>query len=358
MQYSVKYRPSTFAQVVGQEVAVRILRNSILMNRVPSACLLNGIRGTGKTTLARIYAKALNCENFALTGDLCGTCPSCQESADSHPSIIERDAATYNGVDDVRDMEQLVNQVVIHRYKAIILDECHMFSKSAQAALLKMLEEPPPHVIFMLVTTDPQRLEDTIRSRCMQMPLKGLNPPEVAHNVRGILDSEGVSYTEEFVDSISRLGGGSMRDVQQILEGMVLAAGDATVDVSLLRDSVGVISAEEYGDLADVIDRGNLRYFLTEVRRWEAEGRDLKFLFNEGIPNMLRDFMIVLSGIPENDIFLLSGLKHSSIACNLTIGMDGVKRCLREWEVSEEFMRYSSDPRVIWSMYAAKVCSE
>lgn len=205
MQFSVKYRPATFAQVVGQRVNCKILVNSILMDKVPSAILFSGVRGTGKTTLARLYARALNCENFRSAGDLCGTCPSCLEKSDTHVSIMERDATSCNGVDDVRELDGLLGQVVVHKYRVLILDECHMLSKQAQAALLKKVEEPPPRTVFILASTDPQKIEHTLRSRCLSASLRVLTSKEIADNVRMILNSEGRQYTEAFVQRLRLL---------------------------------------------------------------------------------------------------------------------------------------------------------
>ena len=357
MQYSIKYRPAYFAHVVGQEVACRILVNSILMDRVPSAILFSGIRGTGKTTLARLYALALNCENFLTTQDLCGSCPSCLENHNTHPSIFERDAASYTGVDDIRELENIIRQVIIHKYRVMILDECHMLSKQAQSALLKMLEEPPRNTVFLLVTTDPHRMVDTVRSRCLSAPLKGLTPQDIIHNVESILMAEGKKYTPEFVDTLSRIGGGSLRDVQQVLDSMVMAAGDRILDVDLLQNSMGIISTQDYGELADALDSKKLKFFLKEIRRWYAEGRDLRALFIEGIPVLLRDFMIFLSGISEQEALFQTGIRYDSFLRNLRLGFTEVQYLMREWEVTMEFMRDTADPKIVWSMYAAKVCS-
>jgi len=357
MQFSIKYRPRSFSEVIGQPVSVRILVNSILMGRVPGAVLFAGIRGTGKTTLARLYARALNCDSFMQAGDVCGVCSSCRELYDSHQSILERDAATYNGVDDVRELEGLLKQVIVHRYRVIIFDECHMLSKGAQAALLKLVEEPPRNTVFLLVTTDPQKLSDTLRSRCLSMPLRSFTSSEVAEGVRRILQTEGKSHTEEFVERLSLLGGGSLRDTQQILESLVIASGDGPLDVNLLKEAVGVVSREEFGDMAEVLDQKNLRVFMEEIRSWNSEGRDLRTLFLDGIPTLLHDFMLYLSGIPADTGAYKTGLPYESLSCNLRLGLDDVRYLVREWEETSQLMRYAPDPKVVWSMFAAKVCS-
>lgn len=357
MQLSVKYRPRRFAEVVGQDVSKRILVNSILMNRVPSAMLISGIRGTGKTTLARIYAKALNCPTFPQTGDVCCACPSCLDvDSGGHLSILELDAASNSGVDDVRRLDQILDQVILHPYRVVILDEAHMMSKSAQAALLKTIEEPPKNTVFILVTTDPQRLEDTIRSRCLSMPLRPLTDAEVAWNVRGLLTADGIPFTEEFVQTLSRLGGGSLRDVQQILDSLIMAAGSGPLDIGLLQESVGVISSQEYGELADVLDQKNLKLFMEEIRRWYEEGRDLPHLFEDGIPVLLRDFLVFLTGSWSPTTPFLSGLSFDSLSGNLSLSIPEVREMIREWEVTMGFMKTTTHPQVVWEMFAVKVC--
>jgi len=328
------------------------------MSRVPTALLFSGLRGTGKTTLARLYAKALNCPTFLKENEPCCQCESCVDAeALAHLSILELDAASHSGVDDIRDLESILAQVIPHVYRVVILDEVHMLSKSAQAALLKTIEEPPKNTVFLLVTTDPQRLEDTVRSRCLSMPLQALSEVDVAESIRFILDSEARVYTEEFVETLSRLGGGSLRDVQQILDAQIIAAGDGPLDVNLLKGAVGVISREEYGNLADVLDQRNLRFFLEEIRRWYAEGRDLKHLFIEGLPILIRDLGIFLSGVEEGQVNLLSGIPYRSLSSNLTLTLADLKMLSHEWEVSMNYMRYTSFPRVVWGMFAVKVCA-
>lgn len=356
-QSSIKYRPRRFSEVVGQEVSKRILVNSIRMGRVPTAMLFTGIRGTGKTTLARLYAKALNCPTFLQTGEPCCECDSCVDAeALAHLSILELDAASHSGVDDVRELESILAQVIQHTYRVVILDEVHMLSKSAQAALLKTIEEPPRNTVFLLVTTDPHKLEDTVRSRCLSMPLSVLPEGDIWRNIKFILDQEDKNYTEEFAEALARLGGGSLRDVQQILDAMMVAAGDGPLGVELLRDSVGVISKEEYGDMADVLDQRNLRLFLEEIRRWYAEGRDLHHLFMEGMPILISDFGLFLAGVPGDQVKLKSGLPYQSLSCNLTLSLADLQMLSREWETTMEFMRYTSFPRIIWEMFAVKVC--
>ncbi len=355
MQLSVKYRPRMFAQVAGQYVSVRILQNALSFDRVPHALLFSGLRGTGKTTLARLFAKALNCENY--TTDVCLTCPSCKDAEErAHLSIVEVDAASYNGVDDIRRFEQILQQVVLHKYRVLILDEVHMLSKAAQAALLKVLEEPPPRTVFLLVTTDPDKLASTVRSRCLSMPLKTISATAVAHNLRGILEAEGVPFDEACIEHLSFMGGGSLRDVQQLTEQIVLAAGGEPLTMELLTEAAGLVSTRQYGALADVLDRQDLRQFLSEIDAWYTEGWDLVALFIEGIPQLLRDFAMHLAGLTEDQVGYLSGLSSVSFTNNLSLSREDVRRIHHEWEVSVEMMRDTLHPRVIWELFAVKVC--
>ncbi len=356
MQLSLKYRPRSFEEVVGQNVSVRILSNSILMQRVPKAILISGLHGSGKTSISRLYAAALNCQKFE--GDLCGECPSCVDVREgSHQSVIELDAASNNGVDDIRDLEKLIAQKVLHQYRVIILDEAHALSKQAQAALLKTLEESPANNVFFLVTTDPEKLEKTVRSRCLSMPLRPLHPSDVADSIRKVLQAEGVACEDAFVDTLSLYGGGSLRDIQQLLEQMIILAGTEPLSASLLEEAVGVISSERYKELASVLINKDIRYAMDEVERWHQEGADLSLLFMQGIPNLVRDFMVYLSGSLSKGIYLYSGLPKEALVRNLTLSLDDVRKINCEWEISYPMIKSGSHTKILFETYFAKVCN-
>ncbi len=358
MQLSIKYRPTNFSGVVGQSVTKRILVNSVLMDRVPQAILLSGIRGIGKTTIARIYAAALNCLQFSENNDACGSCPSCIEVRNgTNSSVLEIDAASYSGVDHVRELEGLVNQVAEYERRVIIIDEVHMLSKAAQAALLKLIEDPK-RTVFILVTTDPQKLENTVVSRCLNLALMPISDAEIAQNVRMICAAENAQVSEEFVQLLSRLGGGSLRDVLQILDQMIIAAGSGNLDVNLLREAAGVITTAEYGGLADALDQKNVRFFMEEIARWYTEGVDLAHLFVEGVPVLLRDFTVFLSGIQDEGVPLLTGLPHASLSANISLSMREVKQIGEAWSNYVDLMKRSADPKVIWELFAVKVCCD
>lgn len=353
-----KYRPKQFSEVFGQSSTKTILTNSILMNYPISSMLVSGIRGTGKTTLARIFAKSLNCENFPLANDCCNSCKSCQEADNgTHPDIFEFDSASHNGVDFVRDLEYLTRQIPTYGKRIMIFDEAHMFSTQAQNALLKVLEEPPKNLTFILVTTNPESIVKTVRSRCLSMPLKSLTTKEVAANIRHILAQENRQYTEEFIEHISNLGSGSLRDVQQILDQVLLASGPNELNLAYLQESVGIVTVNQYKQLAGVLCSKNVRKSYEAVNKWYYEGVDLNLLFEEGLPNLLRDVTICLSKSFSADVPYLTGIPHSLFEKNLTLTYEDVKSIQSSWLGLAEMMKNTYSPKLVWEMFFLKICN-
>jgi len=355
MNLANKYRPQRFAEVIGQPVSVKIMVNSVWYKK-PRSMLLSGIRGTGKTTLARLYAKALNCERFHELGDVCNECPSCLEGG--YP--LELDAASNSGAEDARTLEGIIKQIPRYKYNVIILDECHMLSKQAQNVLLKTLEEAPKHSIFMLVTTNPEKMLDTVRSRCLSMPLRTVSTADAAWAIRMVLEAEEVAHEDAFVDFLALNCDGSLRDVYQTLEQIILTAGDGPLSEDMLEEAVGVISTSKYKDLAHVLcaksygaEQG-LRAAFDEVDRWNRNGYDLQHIFLTGVPIILRDFMIRLSGCHGDGVGYMTGISDESFARNLTLTLGDVRRLTAEWERTESMMRVSAHPRIIWEVFLIK----
>lgn len=230
MSYQVvarKWRPQSFDQVIGQDHVTETLKYAVMNNRVAPVYLFTGIRGTGKTTLARIMVKSLNCMNRLENGEPCNKCENCIEIIEGKsPDVVEIDGASNNSVDDVRNIKENISYSPIKsKYKVYIIDEIHMLSKSAFNALLKTLEEPPSHTIFILATTDPQKIPTTVLSRCQRYDLKRLSLDDVAKQLAKILDSEGHKYDMESLYAIAREGEGSMRDSQTVLEQLITFGG-------------------------------------------------------------------------------------------------------------------------------------
>ena len=278
-----KFRPQTFEQVVGQEAITRTLSNAIKSGRLHHAYIFSGARGVGKTTTARILAKALNCVKGPTT-EPCGVCQACEDITKSKPSyVLEIDAASNTGVDNVRNV--IIESASIApppgRHKIFIIDEVHMLSTSAFNALLKTLEEPPPRVMFILATTELQKVPETILSRCQVFEFRTITVKKIADQLRHIATDLKVDITEAAVLAIARAGEGSMRDAESAFDQVIsfseskiteedVSAALGLVDLETLNKTLGAIAAEDSGQvlriIEDVVTRGyDLRNFCREL---------------------------------------------------------------------------------------------
>ena len=259
MSYQVlarKWRPQNFQELVGQEHVQRALVNALNDDRLHHAYLFTGTRGVGKTTIARIFSKSLNCET-GITSTPCGKCSTCVEIAEGrYVDLIEVDAASRTGVDDTRELLENVQYAPTRgRYKVYLIDEVHMFSKSSFNALLKTLEEPPPHVKFLLATTDPQKLPVTILSRCLQFNLKRLPVSLIISHLQHVLTAENVEHSVTALQLIAEAADGSMRDALSLLD-QALAFGGGSVQEQEVRDMLGSVSRDKVlGLLKAVVQR-------------------------------------------------------------------------------------------------------
>jgi DNA polymerase-3 subunit gamma/tau len=274
-----KYRPTTFAELIGQDALVRTLRNAFAQGRVPHAFLLTGVRGVGKTTTARIIARALNCigpdGQGGPTVDPCGTCPECRAIlADRHPDVLELDAASNNSVDDVRELrETLRYRPAQGRFKVLILDEVHMLSNQAFNALLKTLEEPPAQVKFMLATTELRKVPTTIRSRCQTHFLRRVAQPELRAHFARIAAQEGVAAEDAALAMLARAADGSVRDGLSLLD-QAIALGGQRVAASAVADMLGLADRGLVMDLMHAALAGDVPACLTLMDRAHEHGAD------------------------------------------------------------------------------------
>ncbi|MEM9900060.1 MAG: DNA polymerase III subunit gamma/tau [Pseudomonadota bacterium] len=276
-----KYRPQTFADLVGQEAMVRTLKNAFAADRIAQAFILTGIRGTGKTTTARIIAKGMNCTGPDGTGgpttDPCGLCENCIAIGEArHPDVLEMDAASNTGIDDIR--AQVIDSVAYApgsaRYKVYIIDEVHMLSRSAFNALLKTLEEPPRHAKFIFATTEIRRVPVTVLSRCQRFDLRRIEPVDMIAMMRRIAEAEGARIADGALALIARASEGSARDATSLLDQALAQAAGAEVSTEDVRGMIGLADRGRILDLFELVLRGDAAGALIELSAQYADGAD------------------------------------------------------------------------------------
>nr|HXO44058.1 DNA polymerase III subunit gamma/tau [Candidatus Cybelea sp.] len=286
MSYKViarKYRPQTFSEIVGQQHVTRTLANAIESNRVAHAYIFSGVRGVGKTTAARILAKALNCVNGP-TAQPDGTCDSCREiSAGTSLDVLEIDAASNRGIDQIRELREMVRYApASSRYKVVILDEAHQLTDEASNALLKTLEEPPERVVFILATTRAEDLVETIKSRAQLFQFRSLTFQEISGQIERIVQSENLKIESAAVAVLARAAEGSLRDGLSLLEQAMAYAGDDISDAQV-RELLGVVAESVLDDLVEAIAGQSSERALGLVHRLIADGQNLQHFCREAI---------------------------------------------------------------------------
>jgi DNA polymerase-3 subunit gamma/tau len=290
-----KWRPQTFDAVVGQEHVVQTLHNAVVSGRVAHAYLFAGPRGTGKTTMARLLAKAVNCLNpdpARRPDDTCAICTAISEGR--LLDLIELDAASNRGIDEIRDLRDKINfSPGQARYKVYVIDEAHMLTEPAFNALLKTLEEPPPHAIFVLATTDPQKVPVTIVSRCQPFAFRRLTLDEIVSHLHGLIDAEGLQADPQALALIARQATGSMRDAISLLD--QLAAGGETISVERAQDLLGTGALEQVMALADALAAGDAAGGLNAINASIDGGADARQLARQ-IVDYLRGLMLIALG--------------------------------------------------------------
>ena len=286
-----KYRPSNFDEVVGQTHIIQTLKNAIIQNRIAHAYLFCGPRGTGKTSIAKIFAKTLNCTNSQDAP--CGICENCKMAANgSHPDIIEIDAASNNGVDEVRNLIDKVKYAPMQgKYKIYIIDEVHMMTSGAFNALLKTIEEPPAHVIFMFATTEPNKVLPTIISRCQRFDFNKVSVNDIKYRLSVVCKNEGIEIDQDGLTLIAQLADGGMRDALSILDQCV-AYCTSHIDVNDIRKIYGVITSEDIGQLFSSVYKKDVDRFIKDIQKYSDMGMDIKRLTADFI-HMLKDSLIL-----------------------------------------------------------------
>ena len=311
------YRPQTFDEVAGQEHIVKTLKNALATGKIAHAYLFAGPRGTGKTTMAKLFAKALNCEEGL--GHQCNGCKNCISITEgNHPDVLELDAASNNGVDEIRELIDKVKYgTILGKYKVYIIDEVHMLSTGAFNALLKTLEEPPEHVIFILATTEPHKILPTILSRCQRYDFNKVSEEDIKERLRAVLLNEDVEYNEEAIDLVVKLADGGMRDALSILE-KVLAYSQNRLIVDDILNIFALESKEEKIKLINSIIHRDMSDVLSRLNNYISKGTDIKRL-TEDLLLILKDVLIYNSSYNEQYLETLSKEEATSLSKDLSI---------------------------------------
>ncbi len=352
---AVKYRPATFEQVIGQQAAVTTLQNALRDRRIAHGYIFAGVRGVGKTTMARLFAKALNCVNGP-TPAPCGQCPSCLEIPEGRSmDVFEIDGASNSKVDEMRDLLETTRYAPARdRYKIFIIDEFHQISRHAFNALLKTLEEPPPYVVFIMATTELDKVPETIPSRCQVFEFRRLALPAIASQLRRIADQEAVKVSDRTLALAARAAGGSMRDAVTALDQVIAACGDTVAD-DAARQALGVISEEEVEAFFAAVAERDAPALLRLIARLSDAGQD-PAAFGAELHDQARRLLIART-LPDAGDLLEAGSEamERTTALAARFGEDDLLRLVTMIEGAQPSLRYAAQPRYLLESLAVRL---
>lgn len=359
MAYTALYRewrPKDFNDVVGQMHITTTLKNAIKSNRIAHAYLLCGTRGTGKTSTAKILAKAVNCLDLK-DGEPCNKCEMCKKiNSGTSIDVTELDAASHNGVDNIRDIiEDVQYPPQEARYKVYIIDEVHMLSVGAVNAFLKTLEEPPSKVIFILATTDPQKLPITILSRCQRFDFKRIKSEDIFNRLRAIVDSLGVYAEDRSLKLVARICDGAMRDALSILD-QTISMGDNKVEYDTLIDMLGLMTNESLINITDSIISKNTEKAIKDINDIVLSGKDIN-IFIKDLTNHMRNLLMVKVSDNPDDVLDMSSeniefLKEQSNK----VRVEEIMRYINILQEAEENARFTKQGRIYLELAVIKMC--
>lgn len=354
-----RYRPQDFDNVVGQEYVTRILKNQILSGRVGHAYLFSGIRGTGKTSIAKIFARAINCEHNE-DGNPCNACDTCLNiEKPGVMDIIEIDGASNRGVDEIREIREKVKYPpTMGKYKVYIIDEVHMLTKEAFNALLKTLEEPPEHIVFILATTEPNKLPMTILSRCQRFDIKPISQERIAGQIAHILDDIGVSMDREAIDFIAYRGDSSMRDALSLLDQVIdIREADKTITYEDVLAFMGMVDEDQIAGLVQDVVAGDKGGVLLKFKAMREAGRDSGLVFGQLIDYLRKVLIVKTTGAASQEIL---GITESASQALAAVGQDVPDKrfySMIDFLIEEKNkLRYSGLASVIVEMALLKLC--
>lgn len=351
-----KYRPNGFDKVLGQEHIVKTLVNQIQTDRLGHAYLFTGTRGTGKTSLAKIFAKAINCEN-TINGSPCGKCASCIALSDpSNIDVVEIDAASNNGVNEIRDLREKVQfPPVSCRLKVYIIDEVHMLSGAAFNALLKTLEEPPKHVVFILATTEVYKIPATILSRCMRFDFRLVATETIANLISSIYDEQGKAYEKEAIYAIAKAGEGSVRDALSIAD-TALSYSEGKLTYDDVTEILGASNEQTILEFVSSILNSDTGKALQIVEELCSLGKSIGVLTKD-VTNFIRNMMIISACDNANSILSLPEHKFNILkqVCD-SVSEQRLLRILQIYSDIENQLKYSIRPRILFECATVKAC--
>lgn len=341
------YRPQTFKDVVGQEHIIRTLKNQIQNNNVGHAYLFCGTRGTGKTSTAKIFARALNCQN-SVDEEPCNECEVCKDIlSDNIMDVIEIDAASNNSVDDIREIRENVKYTPAKcKYKVYIIDEVHMLSQGAFNALLKTLEEPPSYVIFILATTEPHKIPATILSRCQRFDFKRVTVKDMSTRMKEICDDVNVVVDDRALNLIARNSQGALRDALSILD-QCMSFSENDIEYKDVVDLLGTVNIEQLFEMAEYVIKEDTKKCLEILNEFVVWGKDIKNLIDDLIDHFRNLMVCKVSSDLDEIISLPEEIVEQLKAQASTIEVNDIIRILNILSTTQDAIKVSSNPRVL-----------